>query len=149
MIFYLAARYSRRLELCGYRSDLEERDHKVPARWLLGEHQVHGVEAAAAIEADGEVPAAQARLFADDDMLDLLQSDAVVFFTESPRVAGGTRGGRHVEFGVALGQRYTGHSKQKLFVVGPTENVFYALPHVHGHFRRWSDFLERLDAGDI
>lgn len=40
MKIYLAARYSRREELCGYRSELEARGHRVQARWLNGEHQL-------------------------------------------------------------------------------------------------------------
>lgn len=49
---YLAARYGRREELCRYKSDLEAAGYQVPARWLLGEHHVHGLEAARAVEAD-------------------------------------------------------------------------------------------------
>lgn len=149
MIFYLAARYSRRLELCDYRSDLETRGHEVPARWLMGEHQVHGLEAAAIVEADGPVPSDQGRLFAQDDMEDLLASDALVAFTEPPRTPLGSRGGRHVEFGVALGLRYLGHSDRRLYIVGPSENVFYCLDDVDGRFHTWQDFLKRLDAGDL
>lgn len=37
---YLAARYSRRLELCGYRAQLAEHGIEVPARWLNGSHQL-------------------------------------------------------------------------------------------------------------
>jgi len=40
MNIYLAARYSRRLELCGYRQQLRELGHAVDAVWLNGEHQI-------------------------------------------------------------------------------------------------------------
>lgn len=40
MLIYLAARYSRRLELCGYREQLRAAGHKVQAVWLDGEHQI-------------------------------------------------------------------------------------------------------------
>lgn len=144
---YLAARYSRREELCEYKIDLEKRGHSVPARWLRGEHQVHGVEAAREVERDGPVPAAQARLFAEDDVADVLKADVIVSFTESPRVTA-SRGGRHVEFGVGLGLRRAGSlvHAPRLVVVGPLENVFHALPEVDGAFDTWPDFLAAFDA---
>jgi len=145
LTFYLAARYSRREELCAYKADLEARGHRAPARWLLGEHQVHGLEAARAVENDGPVPADQAVLFAQDDVEDLLASDVVVSFTTAPR-SGATRGGRHVEFGIALGIRRSGGTLRRLFVVGPLENVFHALPEVDGAFDTWTAFLAHLDA---
>lgn len=149
LTFYLAARYSRREELCGYRADLEARGHQAPARWLLGEHQVHGVEAARAVERDGPVPADQAVSFAKDDVEDLLASDVVVSFTEPPR-SNASRGGRHVEFGIALGLRMaagpTAEQVRRLFVVGPLENVFHAMPEVDGYFDTWPEFLAHLDA---
>ena len=143
--FYLAARYSRREELCAYKGALESRGHRVPARWLLGEHQVHGLEAARAVESDGPVPAAQARLFAEDDIEDVLAADVMVNFTEAPR-HGATRGGRHVEYGVALGLRRAGYGRHQIYVVGPLENVFHALPEVDGCFDTWAGFLAHLDA---
>ena len=144
LVVYLAARYGRREELCGYKADLESRGHQVPARWLLGDHQVHGLEAAQAVERGGAVPAPQARLFAEDDMADLLASDVVISFTELPRTSA-SRGGRHVEFGVALGLRRAGGQVRRLFVVGPLENVFHALPEVDGIFTSWGAFLSTFD----
>lgn len=40
MRIYLASRYSRREELCGYRSQLQAIGYDVQARWLNGEHQL-------------------------------------------------------------------------------------------------------------
>ena len=40
MKYYLAARYSRRLELCGYRADLAGLGIEVTSRWLSGSHQL-------------------------------------------------------------------------------------------------------------
>lgn len=146
--FYLAARYSRREELCAYKADLEARGHRVPARWLLGEHQVHGLEAARAVENDGPVPAAQAVLFAEDDIEDLLGADVMVNFTEAPR-HGATRGGRHVEYGVALGLRRAGYGRHQIYIVGPLENVFHALPEIDGRFDSWVGFLAHLDGTSL
>jgi len=149
LTFYLAARYSRREELCAYRSDLEARGHVAPARWLLGKHQVHGLEAARAVEADGPVPAEAARAFATDDIEDLLASDVLVAFTEKPRTPLASRGGRHTEYGIALGLRHVGVSDRRIFVVGPIENVFHALPEVDGRFDDWSGFLAFVDRGGL
>ena len=41
--YYLAARYSRREELCGYRADLQRLGIEVPARWLNGSHQLERI----------------------------------------------------------------------------------------------------------
>lgn len=149
LTFYLAARYSRREELCVYKAALEERGHEVPARWLLGEHQVHGVEAARAVEGDGPVPAEQAVLFANDDIEDILAADVLVAFTEPPR-SGASRGGRHVELGIGLGLRTSGSmsSGPTLLTVGPLENVFHALPTIDGRFNDFTELLDALDAAD-
>ncbi len=40
MIIYLAARYSRRMELCSYRTQLADHGIAVTARWLDGSHQL-------------------------------------------------------------------------------------------------------------
>jgi hypothetical protein len=37
---YLAARYSRREELCRYADDLRAIGHTITSRWLDGNHQV-------------------------------------------------------------------------------------------------------------
>ena len=148
LTFYFAARYSRREELCAYKSELEQQGHRVPARWLLGEHQVHGLEAARAVEATGAVPAEQARLFATDDIEDVLAADVIVSFTEAPRSAA-TRGGRHVELGIGLGLRRAGPAvaAPSLVLVGPLENVFLALPEIDGVFDTWEAF--RLALGSL
>lgn len=148
LTFYFATRYSRREELCAYKSELEQRGHRVPARWLLGEHQVHGLEAARAVEATGAVPVEQARLFAADGVDDVLAADVIVSFTEAPR-SSATRGGRHVELGIGLGLRRSGLevAAPSLVIVGPLENVFHALPEIDGVFDSWEAF--RLALGSL
>lgn len=151
---YLASRYSRREELCGYKDQLEERGYSIPARWLLGEHQVHGLEASKAIEDDGPIPADLAVLFASDDVEDIRASDFLIAFTEPPRT-GATRGGRHVELGLALERRNlaqvvnasfnAGWVVPKVFIVGPLENVFCALDEIEGRFSTFDKFIDALD----
>lgn len=142
---YLAARYGRRVELCDYRKQLEAAGLRVQARWLDGHHQidaagnplgVHGealVEGACASEA---AKALRAR-FAEDDLEDVLSAGIVVSFTEQPRDHVGSRGGRHVEFGMALA------SGARCIVVGPRENLFHWLPQVE-QFDTWEAALDRL-----
>lgn len=114
---YLAARYSRRAELSEYAKSLRSYGYVVTSRWLDGNHETAG---------DGtsvEGTLAERRQFALEDWADVMSADVMLNFTETPRT-GPTRGGRHVEFGAALAEG------KKVFVVGPIENVFHALPQV-------------------
>jgi nucleoside 2-deoxyribosyltransferase len=141
---YLAARYSRRLELVDYRSQLRALGYEIPARWLDGGHQLAndgtpiGETGEALVESDSVDAAALRAKFAMDDFEDVRSSDIVVAFTEQPR-SGNSRGGRHVELGIALGEGIP------VMIVGPRENVFCWLPHVR-HFESWSDCLKVLAA---
>ena len=130
MIIYLAARYTRRLELCSYRDQLEARGHKVPARWLTGVHQIGGD--GTPIGDNGEQlfepghPDADALRdkFARDDLEDVLAADMLIAFTETPRgqATSQSRGGRHVELGIAIGRGIS------TVIIGPRENLFCWLP---------------------
>lgn len=131
MNVYLAARYSRREELCGYRAQLEALDFTVTSRWLNGDHQVTdgqllGEQGAALVEGNSQHESAvQLRQrFALEDWSDLAAADVCVAFTEPPR-SGPSRGGRHVELGAALAWG------KHVVVVGHRENVFCCLPGVH------------------
>ena len=132
MLIYLAARYSRLEELQGYADDLRAIGHRVEARWLLGDHQIH--EGADKVEAATMSVPIEGRVFAEDDVLDVASADMLIAFSEEPRAGGASRGGRHVEFGLALAWR------KKVIVVGPRENVFHTLPGVK-HFWSWDDEL--------
>lgn len=125
---YLAARYSRRDELKEYARALAKIKYgdeiaeplvsmegtvtyEVTSSWLHGIHS--------SINPNEHEP------YAREDLADLLRSDIVISFTEAPGVEGRQRGGRHVEFGVALA---TG---KLCIVVGPRENVFHWLGGVY------------------
>jgi hypothetical protein len=86
----------------------------------------------------GDRAAALRAKFATDDFDDVIVADIVVAFTEQPR-ASTSRGGRHVELGIALG---TG---TPVMVVGPRENVFCWLPEV-SQFDTWDACLDALTA---
>ncbi len=144
---YLAARYSRRLELCGYRAELEALGYSIPARWLNGSHQLDnngvpiGEDGEALVEqhdahGSAQAPAPLREKFALDDFDDVMAADILVAFTEVPRTSN-SRGGRHVELGIALGAGIP------VMIVGPRENVFCHLPHVR-HFETWKECRDTL-----
>lgn len=123
MRIYLAARYSRREELLGYKADLEAAGHVVTSRWLAGAHQwdpvVEQIESPEA--AIDSIPLEAVR-FAREDVEDVEAADLLIAFTERPRANLASRGGRHVELGMAIAL------DKAIFVIGPRENVFCTLP---------------------
>jgi nucleoside 2-deoxyribosyltransferase len=110
---YLAARFSRKDELAGYKSDLERAGLIVSSRWLTGAHDWSGTD-------DDEIPEAALVPFAIEDLEDIDACDILVAFLETPD-AGYMSGGRHVELGYALGR-----GKSILTVGERPENVFHA-----------------------
>ncbi len=141
---YLAARFSRRRELRGYRDgDLARLGIRVTSRWLDGHHQ---------IDDEGRPVSDTGRLlypgqpgnaafwrqqFAADDYIDTMKAQALIAFTEVPRSTN-SRGGRHVELGIALG------AGKPIYIVGPRENVFCYLDHVR-QFDTWADLVTHLE----
>lgn len=133
MNIYLASRYSRREELCRYRDQLTALGHVVTSRWLDGQHQISdsgvpiGDHGERLVEGDdgSETPAAAAlrSQFAQEDVQDVSDCELLVAFTEPPRTSA-SRGGRHVELGLALGLG------KRVIVVGFRENLFCWLPEV-------------------
>ena len=138
MQIYLAARYSRLDELNGYAADLRALGHTVEARWLLGNQQLH--EGADSIDAAIVSVPLEGRPFARDDYEDVRKADMLIAFSEEPRALNASRGGRHVEFGIALALG------KKVAVVGPRENIFHTLPQVD-HFWSWPLALKVLFRG--
>jgi hypothetical protein len=141
MKIYLAARYSRNLEMQGVRDILEALEHEITSRWIdchagkyltsfTPEHLNNDPEYCSAL--------------AQHDLEDLIAAEMVVSFTDEK---GGGKGGRHVEFGyaLALGKR--------VLLVGPRENVFHTMPQVE-HYVSWpmlarmfsTEWLERKSA---
>lgn len=106
---YLAARYSRRDEMMQYATKLFMAGQKVTSRWILGDHEL----------TEQSLPEEAAR-FAKEDFQDICASEIMVAFTEAEPV-GRNRGGRHVEFGIAIAQQMV------VIVIGPPENVFHHL----------------------
>lgn len=129
-LVYLAARYSRREELCRYRADLQALGFHCTSRWLNGNHQIddRGLSS--------EAQAGERTRFAQEDWDDLSAAGTCISFTEPPR-ASNSRGGRHVEYGAALA---LGH---RCIVVGPAENVFHCLPGID-RYDTWQECLAAL-----
>ena len=129
MKIYLAARFSRLQELNWYAGEAEVAGLTVTSRWLRGDHEWVGT-------ADDDIPADHLARFATEDLEDLDAADVMVCFTEIPRSAP-NRGGRHIEAGYAIARR------KPVIVVGPIENVFYALPQIT-RVATWDEALHVL-----
>lgn len=125
MIWYLAARFGRKEELLEYQLALQDAGEQVNARWLVEESDMRLV--------DHE----ERERIAIMDAEDVTKSDGVICFTEEPQdhPAGSNRGGRHVEFGLALALN------KRVVVVGPRENVFCYLPNIEV-FPDFQTFME-------
>ena len=119
---YLAARYDRLHEMQVYRDLLEGAGYSVVARWVNGEHEAY----------EGHHNTCINSAFAKEDVEDVVRSDWVISFGESPDSTT-RRGGRHVEFGIAVGL------KKRLILIGHRENVFHHLPQVE-FYRSWQEF---------
>lgn len=125
---YLASRYARIDEMRQYRERLAAHGMEVTSRWLNGEHQIAhdgkplGADRERLVESQDEDDIRLKAYFAQEDLSDIANSDVLLAFTEEPGVIGRGRGGRHVEFGMALTYGLP------IIVIGPRENVFYCLP---------------------
>jgi hypothetical protein len=105
---YLASAYSRRAEMRAIAAALIAAGHDITARWIDGRHETPS--AGMAVDSTEHLGWA-----ADEDVEDVAASDAVVSVT-----GGGdrSRGGRHVEAGIAIGL-----GKRRI-VLGEREHVF-------------------------
>jgi hypothetical protein len=111
---YLAASYSRRLEMLRRGKDIIALGHKLSCRWIHGGHKMD--------PAGSRIM--QNERFAREDLEDLRAADCMIFFSALPGVASKGKGGRHVEFGYALA------FGKRLIVIGAPENVFHYLPRI-------------------
>jgi hypothetical protein len=124
---YLASQYRRRDELRTCAAALERLGFEITSRWLAGDQPLLELG-----ESRTEAEAAAIR-----DLHDVRSADIFVAFTEHASAPSKGRGGRHVEFGVALAL------ERRLLVVGPPEHVFHLLPSVE-QYPTWDEALEAL-----
>jgi hypothetical protein len=134
MIYYFAAAYERQAELRGYRDDFQTKTgHEVSSRWL---DNPQGGFVPTDLNADPERCWEQGKR----DIQDIVRSQALVSFTGQ-----GTRGGRHVEHGMAM-ELHARRARPvgpgfRLIVVGPREVIF----HTHPDTEIYPDFAAFLD----
>lgn len=116
MKIYLASRYSTKEKMKEYAEDLRSTGIEVTSTWL---EEPHGAGTQLKEVRDAELTG-----YAETDLVDVKRADWLVFFSVDPSIPI-ARGGRHVEFGYALGL------EKNILVVGPKENIFHYLPVVH------------------
>jgi len=109
MRIYLSARYPRAAEMREARDKLVALGHEITSTWH-----------------DDDVPDVKRstfviRAWAERDLLEIEQADLFVAFTEEPDsiMNGARRGGRHAEFGFALGLT------RWHVIIGPREHVIH------------------------
>jgi nucleoside 2-deoxyribosyltransferase len=135
--FYTAASFYRKPEISAIARDIELAGHEVTARWLVTDHEVDFQE-----DVDALDPAGISTRFAIEDLEDIDRADALIFFSSAEHASKG-RGGRHTEFGYALGQN------KLIFIVGLRECAFHSLvPNVRV-FRDTPKFMWALSDGTI
>jgi hypothetical protein len=113
----------RNAEMRQVRSILESKGFKVTSRWINGEHEV----------LEGQDHNLNER-FAREDWEDLNNANLMIYFVPNGNENRG-RGGRHVEFGLALAWNI------QIFVIGKKENVFHWMSQVR-HFDDLNQILE-------
>jgi hypothetical protein len=127
---YLAAAFARQEELNGYRKLLESRGHTVTSRWLNPGY--HGMMS------DDANDHAKVCQWAREDVEDVMAADTLISFTgDRP----GSRGGRHVEFGIGL------TAGKRLVLVGDRESPFHWWPGVT-HLPDADAFLAWLEVSE-
>lgn len=125
MKVYIAARYGQKEEMKQVAALLRDKGIEITSSWLQEPH-------AAGTTMD-MVSCEELCSYAQRDLEDIEEADAVILFTVDPLIPT-VRGGRHVETGYCI------CLKKPLFIVGPRENIFHHLPQV----RQFSDIASML-----
>ena len=133
MKLYLAGQYRQKDELAAVAEQLRAAGHTIIARWLDEPH--------APTTTLDQVDEDQLCEYAIQDLEDIEACEIFVFFSVAPDVPT-VRGGRHVEFGFALG------SNKHVIVVGEKENIFHYLPLVITHVEDIEDLQALLAVWD-
>ncbi len=113
---YIAASFSRRLEIKKYAAELEQLGFEVTSRWLDQHHKEDPTEE-------------DWHRFAVEDLEDVKRADMLFAFTDAVPKPGG---GRHAEFGVAMALG------KPIVQIGPDEHVF----HKHYAIVKYRSLLE-------
>jgi nucleoside 2-deoxyribosyltransferase len=124
---YLAAPFSWKDQINVFAKELREAGITVTSRWLEEPHSPN-------VQMP-ELTDEQHRFYGQQDVDDVRVADLLVFFTDPTKRI--VRGGRHVEFGIAI-ERGT-----PIYVLGDRENIFHHLPRVY-HFENWNQLKNGL-----
>jgi nucleoside 2-deoxyribosyltransferase len=132
MRVYLAAPYAMKNIITGRVEELQRYGIVVTASWHREPHAPNTQMQ--------ELTPEQHRGYAVQDLRDMADADILVFHTDPTKTI--VRGGRHVEFGFALGLGLT--RAMPIFVVGlEFENIFHHLPQVT-HYKSWDQTKDAL-----
>jgi len=124
MRIYLCARYGRRLEMTDIARQLIAYGNNIVSSWIYP--ALEDMDRLATPTQQGE--------FAAVDLTEIRRADTFICFTECPTDIAHHRGGRHVEFGYALGLGID------CVIIGPRETWFHSLPQVQ-QWDTWEEFL--------
>ena len=133
MKIYIAARYDRKAEVAAITARLASVGHLVTSTWHLEPHPAN-IQITDLAHDD-------LRLYAARNLQEIRISDVLLFLAE-PLDGMAKRGGRHVEFGYALGLG------KSIAVIGPLENIFHHLVGVYRHVDLASFIKEGNDGPD-
>lgn len=111
MRIYLCSRYSQYDEMRRLRTELESRGHSITSSWIDIGGKSFTLE-----ELENEPGRCAERAQRDFD--DVEASDCLIFVSSQ-----GGKGGRHVEYGIALALR------KRVIILGHRENIFHSLTH--------------------
>jgi len=134
MKFYIAARFSRRTDAHALSRRLIGLGHIVVSRWAKPDSDHVLPVGLSECAAD-----AQRRRFAMEDLEDVQACDCLVALME-PDARNNSRGGRHVEFGYAMGLG------KSIVVIGNRETIFHHLDAVW-HYENVNQFVEECRYG--
>ena len=129
MRFYLVGPYQWQEQLNGYAKQLEILGHQVTSSWLLCE-----------LPDDYPLEDVQKRAFASHDLIDIGNTETFIAFLSDDPAHG--RGGRHVEYGYALG--IAEFRRMQTVVIGETDNIFYLVEQVR-RFADWESFIATVE----
>lgn len=137
MKIYLAARYDRINEMQRYAQSLEYRGHEITSHWVNAGY----------LQIDEDV-SVDKESYAKANVEDIIRSNTFIYFTEphnATEQATVVRGGRHVEYGIALSMKmFDLGVLQDIVIIGHRENTFTWLHNYVQFYETFDTYLESL-----
>jgi hypothetical protein len=113
---YLMAAYHRHLAMQEIARAITASNHVITSRWIRGENAILDTDVGTGTLGDVEAQ------WARNDMHDLREAACCIGFSEPGSTA--SRGGRHVELGMAIALG------KSIVIIGGHEHIFHALPSI-------------------